>query len=91
MRLPDEPRLPRPIDRETLDDEFPLGDGTADMAGEVTCPYCGESNEIALDPGSGDHQEYIEDCSVCCRPWRVFVSYDAEGAADVSVEAADDL
>ena len=47
---------------DDLDEEFPLGDGTADVAAVVCCPYCGESVEIALDPGSGAQQEYTEDC-----------------------------
>jgi hypothetical protein len=72
-----------------LDEEFPLGDGTADMDAVVTCPYCGEPVEITLDPGSGDDQEYVEDCAVCCQPWRVVVTYDATGTAQVSVNAAD--
>lgn len=72
--------------QDGLDDEFPLGDGTADTAGLVFCPYCGEENTIFLDPGSGDRQEYFEDCQVCCRPWRVSVRYDAAGAATVHVE-----
>lgn len=72
-----------------LDDEFPLGDGTADTSASVECPYCGEVNEIALDPGGGADQDYIEDCQVCCRPWRVLVSYRDDGTADVSAEAAD--
>ena len=33
----------------------------------ITCPYCGESIELVIDP-SVPFQEYIEDCSVCCRP-----------------------
>ena len=37
---------------DELDDEFPLGDGTADTVAHVVCPYCGEENEIAVDPGS---------------------------------------
>lgn len=73
-------------DDDALDAEFPLGDGTADVTGIVHCPHCGATNEVALDPGSGARQDYIEDCQVCCRPWRVTVSYDAEGAADVRVE-----
>ncbi|MDQ3137761.1 MAG: CPXCG motif-containing cysteine-rich protein [Gemmatimonadota bacterium] len=44
-------------------------------------------NEIGLDPGSGRHQEYVEDCQVCCRPWRVVVTYLPDGAAEVVVEA----
>lgn len=71
-------------------DDFPLGDGTADMSGTVHCPYCGESNTIALDPGSGTHQQYTEDCQVCCQPWTVFVTYHADGSAEISVEAADE-
>ena len=68
-----------------LEEEFPLGDGTADLEAVVQCPYCGESIEITLDPGSGTEQEYVEDCEVCCQPWRVIVSYDAAGRAEVSV------
>jgi hypothetical protein len=71
---------------DELDAEFPLGDGTADTSAEVCCPYCGEISEIALDPGSGTHQDYVEDCEVCCRPWRVEVHYNGAGDAEVSVE-----
>ena len=33
----------------------------------LRCPYCGELIEVLLDP-SVNHQNYIEDCQVCCRP-----------------------
>jgi len=66
-----------------LDEEFPLGDGTAATEAEVRCPYCGEINQLALDPGSGPDQEYVEDCQVCCRPCQVCVRYDSSGAAEV--------
>jgi hypothetical protein len=72
-----------------LDDEFPLGDGTAETETLVTCPHCGETNEIALDPGSGSDQEYIEDCHVCCRPILMYVRYTRDGSADVEVYASD--
>jgi hypothetical protein len=72
-----------------LDDEFPLGDGTAETESLVACPHCGEMNEIALDPGSGDEQEYIEDCHVCCRPILMYVKYGRDGAAEVEVYASD--
>lgn len=77
-------------DEALLDEEFPLGDGVADLSGLVSCPYCGESVEITLDPGSGANQQYIEDCQVCCRPWVVSVSYDEDGTAHVFVDASDD-
>ncbi len=75
---------------EDLDEEFPLGDGVADRESVVSCPYCGESVEITLDPGSGSHQSSVEDCSVCCRPWNVSVAYHDDGSADVFVDASDD-
>ena len=33
----------------------------------VQCPYCWESIEIMVDC-SVAAQEYVEDCSVCCKP-----------------------
>ncbi|HEX8690967.1 MAG TPA: CPXCG motif-containing cysteine-rich protein [Longimicrobium sp.] len=74
---------------ERLDEEFPLGDGTADTGATVCCPYCGEAVDIVLDPGSGARQEYVEDCEVCCRPWQVSVAYAPDGTAEVAVEVAD--
>ena len=72
-----------------LDEQFPLGDGVAEMSAAVVCPYCGESTEIALDPGGGARQTYEEDCEVCCRTWVVHVRYGSDGRAEVSVEATD--
>ena len=71
---------------DDFEDEFPLGDGTAETGATVTCPYCGAPNEVALDPGSGDSQDYVEDCQVCCRPWHVRVTYGPDGGAEVEVE-----
>jgi hypothetical protein len=72
-----------------LDEEFPLGDGTAETESIVTCPHCGEVNEIALDPGGGSDQEYVEDCHVCCRPILMYVRYGRDGSAEVEVYASD--
>jgi hypothetical protein len=76
---------------DSLDEEFPLGDGVVDMEATVTCPYCGETVEIALDPDGGSLSEYVEDCEVCCRPWDVRVMYHDDGTAEVSVSPADDI
>jgi hypothetical protein len=76
-------------DDDALDADFPLGDGTADTGATVHCPCCGEPVEIVLDPGSGSHQAYVEDCEVCCRPWEVTVAYADDGSAEVRVVAAD--
>jgi hypothetical protein len=90
---PRPPHAPRDVpdaDLEAwLDDEFPLGDGVADDESTVFCPYCGEPNQIGLDPGSGAEQAYIEDCQVCCQPWSVVVRYQSDGSAVVTVNPAD--
>jgi transcription elongation factor Elf1 len=41
----------------------------------VSCPFCGERIEIAIDLSAGG-QEYTEDCQVCCQP--MLVSYAVE-------------
>ena len=73
-----------------LDRDFPLGDGTADVEGTVVCPYCGEANAVSLDPGSGELQEYVEDCQVCCQPWTVTVHYREDGSARISARVLDE-
>ena len=78
------------LDDDSLEEEFPLGDGSADGEALVYCPYCAEPVEITLDPGSGGVQEYVEDCEICCQPWRVSVRYQADGQADVTVTALDE-
>ncbi|HEU0053142.1 MAG TPA: CPXCG motif-containing cysteine-rich protein, partial [Longimicrobium sp.] len=65
------------------------GDGTAETEALVVCPYCGETVEIGIDPGSGPRQEYVEDCPVCCRPWNVSVAYADDGSAEVLLGTAD--
>ncbi len=69
------------------EEDFPLGDGTADTEADVVCPFCAESVSIALDPGSGPSQSYVEDCPVCCQPWQVMVHYTGEGRAVVSLDS----
>jgi hypothetical protein len=49
----------------------------------ITCPYCWETIEIALDL-SIEQQRYVEDCSVCCRP--IAIGYRAEGGELVEIE-----
>jgi hypothetical protein len=50
----------------------------------VACPFCGEEEELHVDPGGGAHQTYTEDCAVCCRPRVVHVE-PAEEAGEVRV------
>jgi hypothetical protein len=74
---------------DPLSRDFPLGDGVADSLAHASCPYCGESVEIVVDPGGGARQEYVEDCPVCCRPWRVTVRYSG-GEPVVELRTEDD-
>jgi hypothetical protein len=55
---------------------------------QVQCPFCFEMIPIVVDP-SEEHQSYIEDCSVCCRPIRFEVVCSQEGEL-VSIEAIRD-
>lgn len=70
----------------TFDDDF---EELPDESGTASCPYCGERVELLVDPGGTIHQEYIEDCPVCCRPWRVLVDW-YDGEAVVRLETEDD-
>jgi len=60
--------------------------GVMDDAAMVSCPWCGELQELWLDPQT--EGEMIQDCDVCCRPWRVFVSRDEHGDAEVQLDRA---
>jgi hypothetical protein len=49
----------------------------------ITCPYCWQSIEIALDLSS-DGQRQVEDCSVCCRP--IVIDYRAADGELLTLE-----
>lgn len=59
------------------EDFFPTHEGEDEplvaREGELTparwlCAACGRPNETLIDLGAGFEQEYVEDCSTCCRP-----------------------
>jgi hypothetical protein len=52
----------------------------------VTCPYCGEDVEIYIEPDVTG--TFIQDCEVCCNPWRVRVTGE-DGGRRVDVRRAD--
>jgi hypothetical protein len=54
--------------------------GVAVIASEtvqVLCPYCGERVELFVD-ATLPHQQYVEDCEVCCQPMLVAIDATAE-------------
>ena len=73
-------------DAEAYDDQGPEDAADLDTEADVTCPHCGATVRLTLDPAGGRAQDYVEDCEVCCRPWRVRLWYDATGAAEVQLQ-----
>ena len=59
------------------------------QAHAVQCPYCWETFEILVDC-SVPHQEYIEDCEVCCRPIQFDVSVAEDGMIFVAATHEND-
>jgi hypothetical protein len=52
----------------------------------VVCPYCGEQVEIYIEPDV--RGVFVQDCEVCCNPWRVRVSGTGDDRS-VDVRRAD--
>jgi hypothetical protein len=40
----------------------------------VTCPYCGQAVDLYVEADVTG--EFVQDCEVCCNPWRVHVTDD---------------
>jgi hypothetical protein len=36
----------------------------------ITCPFCGQSYELAVDTSVAS-QRFTTDCEICCRPFEV--------------------
>jgi len=54
------------------------------------CDACGEEIVVPVDPTGGEHQEYVEDCPVCCRPNVIHVDFDEDGDVQVRAEPEQD-
>lgn len=52
----------------------------------VQCPYCGEVVEIYVERDV--RGAFVQDCEVCCSPWRVRV-YREGGQRQVDLKRAD--
>jgi hypothetical protein len=49
------------------------------------CPYCGEVNDLLVDPSVGGHQEFVVDCEICCAP--IVIRLQIQGRDITSLEA----
>lgn len=74
VRLPMEGQRHAPADR---------------VAQGVSCPYCGEQVAVHVEPTGMSIEQYVEDCPVCCRPWRVNLERGPDGVG-VSLAREDD-
>ena len=54
---------------------------------EVACPSCGETITLFIDASAG-YQQYIEDCSVCCRPMQLTIEADDGEVESLKVDSA---
>ncbi|MFM9026298.1 MAG: CPXCG motif-containing cysteine-rich protein [Planctomycetaceae bacterium] len=50
------------------------------------CDSCGEEIIVPVDISAGSHQDYVEDCPVCCHPMRLHVDIDPDGEAHIAGE-----
>lgn len=50
----------------------------------LQCPHCGEQIEVIVDCSAGDHQQYVEDCSVCCCP--IVIAVTVSGSEVVAID-----
>ena len=49
------------------------------------CAFCGEDNEVFVDPSGGRRQTFTEDCAVCCRPNLIALWVDEDGEVELNV------
>lgn len=40
------------------------------------CACCGHENETIIDRTAGERQEFVEDCTICCRPNVITLRYN---------------
>lgn len=71
-----------------LEPVFEPGDSDGELQSFVTvsCPYCGEAFDTAVDFSAGSFR-YVEDCQVCCQPIELVGEVDEERGALVSFAA----
>ena len=53
----------------------------------IHCPWCFETVEIAVEEDVWG--EMVQDCEVCCRPWRLESRRDRYGDPEVTVDRSE--
>ena len=52
---------------------------------EYACAFCGVENEVVPDESGGRRQTFTEDCTVCCRPKHITLTFDDDGDVEMEV------
>lgn len=50
------------------------------------CDNCGEEIVVPIDLSEGSHQQYVEDCPICCHPNLITIEVDEEGEVLIRAE-----
>jgi len=50
------------------------------------CDSCGEEIVVPVDISAEAHQDYVEDCPVCCHPMTLHIDIDPDGEPRVAGE-----
>jgi hypothetical protein len=50
------------------------------------CDSCGELIVIPVDASAGPHQQYVEDCPVCCHPNVLTIEIERDGEVRITSE-----
>lgn len=53
------------------------------------CPYCGEPITVDIDCSAGSY-DFIEDCTVCCRPIELHAEVDSNRLLNLQARRDDD-
>lgn len=85
---------PRDVLDEVQDRELaapaPTVPGRTTDSSTLSCPYCGEMNELFLEPDlDRGTQEFTEECETCGRTYALTVDYDARGEPSIHAERTD--
>lgn len=60
--------------------------GQTTMQDVVACPWCGEANDLFLEPSSQtDEHVFDEECQACGKSFKVTAEHDPSGAARLHV------
>ncbi len=55
---------------------------------DVTCPKCFENILIQIDKSTGNNQDFIYDCEVCCRPLNIRLNLSGNEIQNIDVSYA---